>query len=167
MSSTTGPHVVIRCGSAYPDAVVERLASEVTNSGLSVRIEDFDLAIEAVDTSGLLALELSDGASGALLTEPMRTTVAAVVDAAQRRRRRQEAAGEERDVGVIINLSDDVQVIVPIDADPNPTDGLLTALAGWPTAETPGSGIWLWNPSARRLDRASAADDPLPDASGR
>ena len=46
----TGPTVVIRCGSAYPDAVVERLASELADGGLPARIEDLTPGDDDVDT---------------------------------------------------------------------------------------------------------------------
>lgn len=159
----TGPRVVIRCGSAYPDAVIERLASEVADSGLSARLEPFDSRAEGVETSGLIALELSDGATGVLLSEAMKTTLDALVDAAQRRRRRQQASGEVRDVAVILHLPVDVQIIVTTDANADRTDLLMTALTQRRTAGTLMAGVWQWNPTASRLDRA-LVDDPATEA---
>ncbi|HEX2809477.1 MAG TPA: hypothetical protein VHN80_25225 [Kineosporiaceae bacterium] len=159
----TGPPVVIRYGCAYPDAVIERLASDVADSGLSAQIEPLGPRAGAIDTAGLIAVELSTGATGALLSEAMKTTMDALVDAAQRRRRRQQATGEVRDVAVILHLPGDVQIVVTADASADQTDLLMTAVTQRRTAQTLTAGVWQWNPTALRLDRA-ILDDPVPEA---
>jgi hypothetical protein len=155
----TGPQVVIRCGSAYPDAVVERLATEVADCGLSARIEDFALPAEALADgdddldAGLIALEVPDDAFDTLLSPPMRTTVDVLVDAAQRRHRRQLAAGEVHDVAVILHLPGDVRVVVSSDASTHRTDLMLAAVVRRRVAGSLTAGAWWWNPTELRLDR--------------
>jgi hypothetical protein len=149
----TASYVVIRCGSAYPDAVVDRLESEVADSGLSARIENFGPLTEAVDSTGLIAVELPDDTTDVLLSEALRVSLDALVDAARRRRRRQDAAGELRDVAVTLHLPGDVRIAVPDDVGPSGTDLLMTAVTERRTAGTLAPGTWRWNPATLHLDR--------------
>ena len=149
----TQPCVVIRCGNAYPDAVVERLASQVADSGLPARLEPLPPDAGAADGAGLIAVEVPGAAVGMLPGEALAVTVDALVDAAARRRRRQEAEGEERAVAVILDLPDDVRVVIPVDGPLPGTDLLLRTVAGRRAAGTLPAGTWHWNAANQHLSR--------------
>jgi hypothetical protein len=157
----TAPLVVIRYGYAYPDAVIDRLATYVADSGLVAQIEPLGPGAGPVDTAGLITVDVSTGTS-TLRSEAMTTTVDALLDAAQRRRRRQLASGEDRDVAVILQLPDDVQIVVTADASTDHTHLLMTAVTQRQAAGTLTAGVWQWNPIALSLDRALLDDGPVP-----
>jgi hypothetical protein len=143
---------VIRCGAAYPDAVIDRLESDLADRGLLARLEPPGAGAGTVDTAGLIAVELPGNAARDLPREALKITVDLLLDAAQRRRRRQQASGEVRDAGVILHLSGGARIVVTADASTDQTDLLMTAVTSGSTAGTLTAGVWEWDPVALRLD---------------
>src|SRR3954447_5472269 len=85
----SGPTVVVGYGDAYPESVIDQLASEIEACGVVARLE-------LLGPDARIVVELP--ADDALLTGPVRALWDAVVATAQRRHRRQLAEGRPREV---------------------------------------------------------------------
>jgi len=138
---------VIRFGRAYPDAVVDRIATEIDDAGLAARIADLDPGDGSLDTTARIALDCTatDPQDG----EALAAAVATLLDAARRRRRRQDATGEPRDVTVTLHLPGEVRIDVP-DPDPEQAPLLVAAASDGRLA----AGTWRWDGAGRCLEPA-------------
>jgi len=152
--TVTLPEVVIRFGRAYPDAVVERLAAEIGQLGLPVRVEDGGPGTQAPDGAGLIALEVPADAGVPLTGDAFRATLEVLLDGAQRRDRRLRAAGEDGEVAVVLTLPDDVRIVVPGPAGPDQSGVLTATVVDGLGAGTLTAGTWAWDPRGRTLHPA-------------
>lgn len=138
------PAVVIRYGTAYPDAVIDQLATEVEASGVPA-------LLEPADPSARIVVELPAESAVALSDPPLAAVVDAVVAVARRRHRRQRAAGEVREVSVTLLLPGGAGVVLPVETAGEEPGPLVTAVAARLAAGTLTPGTWRWDPSAGTL----------------
>jgi hypothetical protein len=144
----SGGSVVIRHGSAYPDAVVEQLASEVDATRVRARLEPVDTV---PDRPGHLVVEIP--AAATLRDVGFVAVWAAVVATARRRRLRQLAEGGGPDVAATLRLLGGIDVVVAPDGTEPDSGRLLTVVAERLRAGTLTAGTWGWDPGVADLAR--------------